>query len=72
MAGNNPRCMLLTLFIFVIVLSPTLPCKEAARLTAANGLSGVQRAPFAPTIVCPLCVRCCEPAPPGRCCKCGC
>ncbi|KAJ4717985.1 Cell division cycle protein-like protein [Melia azedarach] len=75
MAGKNPSSLLLTFFIFAMVLSPTLmlPC-EAARFSA-NGLSGVMRlqkeANYPQKVYCPHCV-CCAPAPPGKCCKCGC
>ncbi|KAJ4717994.1 Cell division cycle protein-like protein [Melia azedarach] len=71
MAGNNPRSVLLTLFIFAMVLSPMLP-SEAARFPA-NGLGGVmllRRPAVPPPAPCPACV-CCAPAPPGRCCPCG-
>ncbi|KAJ7963112.1 Cell division cycle protein-like protein [Quillaja saponaria] len=56
MASNSLRCTLVTLFIFAMVMAPTLPC-DASRSLLASGP------------ICPACV-CCTPPPPGSCCKC--
>ncbi|KAK0597505.1 hypothetical protein LWI29_026002 [Acer saccharum] len=70
-AGNSARSVLVSLLIFAMVFSPMLlPC-EAARFTDAHGINGVKPKKTPPTVYCLDCV-CCEPAPPGQCCKCGC
>ncbi|KAK1568301.1 hypothetical protein Q3G72_022810 [Acer saccharum] len=70
-AGNSARSVLVSLLIFAMVFSPMLlPC-EAARFTDVHGINGVMRKKTPPTVYCLDCV-CCEPAPPGQCCKCGC
>ncbi|AES67888.1 hypothetical protein MtrunA17_Chr2g0330581 [Medicago truncatula] len=57
MATNSLKFTLVTIFIFAMTLSPTLPC-DAVRVSLA-----VSRP------VCPACV-CCSPPPLGSCCKC--
>ncbi|TXG68777.1 hypothetical protein EZV62_003712 [Acer yangbiense] len=69
-ASNSTRSMLVTLLIFAMVFSPILPC-QAVRFTPVHGINGVMRTKTPQTVYCPQCV-CCEPAPPGQCCKCGC
>ncbi|KAK4837028.1 hypothetical protein QYF36_002237 [Acer negundo] len=70
-AGNSARSVLVSLLIFAMVFSPMLlPC-EAARFTDVHGINGMMRKKIPPTVYCLDCV-CCEPAPPGQCCKCGC
>ncbi|WJX42992.1 hypothetical protein P8452_30155 [Trifolium repens] len=56
MATNSMKFTLMTVFIFAIALSPTLPC-HAARLPLA-----VSR---------PICIQCvcCTPPPEGHCCS---
>ncbi|XP_004486803.1 uncharacterized protein [Cicer arietinum] len=58
MATNSVKCTLVTIFIFAMALSPTLPSCDAARVPLA-----VNNGP-----ICPTCV-CCTPPPPGSCCK---
>ncbi|KAJ0075302.1 hypothetical protein Patl1_33924 [Pistacia atlantica] len=53
-AGNPSSSVLVTLFIFVVVFSPMLPC-EAARFTNGFHRHG---------LYCPQCV-CCAAAKPG-------
>ncbi|KAI4329034.1 hypothetical protein L6164_021341 [Bauhinia variegata] len=57
MAVNSLRFALVTIFIFGLALSSTLPCAEAR-----------PRLP-SPGVVCPQCA-CCTPTPPGFCCDC--
>uniref|UniRef100_A0A6N2MUB8 Uncharacterized protein n=1 Tax=Salix viminalis TaxID=40686 RepID=A0A6N2MUB8_SALVM len=59
MAGNSLKSVLVTLFVFAMVLSPMLPSAEAGRLNHR----GLQSGP-----ICLTCV-CCTPPPPGSCCK---
>ncbi|KAG6782238.1 hypothetical protein POTOM_011633 [Populus tomentosa] len=59
MAGNSLKSIMVTLFIFAMVLSPILPSADAGRLNH-RGLQGP---------ICPACV-CCSPPPPGSCCPC--
>ncbi|KAL9387719.1 hypothetical protein Peur_020843 [Populus x canadensis] len=61
MAGNSLKSILVTLFIFAMVLSPILPSAEAGRLNHRGLQSGRP--------ICPTCV-CCSPPPPGSCCPC--
>ncbi|KAK2654573.1 hypothetical protein Ddye_014429 [Dipteronia dyeriana] len=65
-ASNSTRSMLVTLLIFAMVFSPILPC-QAIRFTPVHGINGVMRI----MIPCLRC-KCCEPGPPGHCCKCIC
>ncbi|CAK7356581.1 unnamed protein product [Dovyalis caffra] len=60
--GNSLRSILVTLFVFAMVLSPILPSAEAGRLNH-RVLAGPPRP------ICPACV-CCAPPPPGFCCEC--
>ncbi|PNT43919.1 hypothetical protein POPTR_003G061000v4 [Populus trichocarpa] len=60
MTGNSLKSIMVTLFIFAMVLSPILPSAEAGRLN----YRGLQSGP-----ICPTCV-CCSPPPPGSCCPC--
>ncbi|OMO66490.1 hypothetical protein COLO4_30544 [Corchorus olitorius] len=60
MAGKNTGSILITIFLFALVLSPMVPC-DATRPIDHPGV--VKR------IICPACV-CCTPPPPGSCCKC--
>ncbi|KDP40831.1 hypothetical protein JCGZ_24830 [Jatropha curcas] len=55
MAANSLKSVLVTLFIFAMVLSPAIP-SEAARLNHRDLLQTTTRPP-----ICPACV-CCEPA----------
>ncbi|KAL5755886.1 hypothetical protein ACOSQ2_020632 [Xanthoceras sorbifolium] len=66
-AGNSARSVLVTLLIFAMVFSPMLLPSEAARNPAVH----VTGKNLPPILYCPHCV-CCEPAPPGQCCKCNC
>ncbi|PSS18031.1 GDP polyribonucleotidyltransferase [Actinidia chinensis var. chinensis] len=66
MANYFPKSMGVTLLIFAIILNPVLPCK-AAQVAHRDLLAK----PPPPLLLCPDCV-CCEPAPPGSCCRCGC
>ncbi|OMO70930.1 hypothetical protein CCACVL1_18575 [Corchorus capsularis] len=61
MAGNNAGSILITIFLFALVLSPMLPC-DATRPIDHPG-------PVVKRVICPDCV-CCTPPPPGSCCKC--
>ncbi|KAH7565359.1 hypothetical protein JRO89_XS09G0195000 [Xanthoceras sorbifolium] len=70
-AGNSARSVLVTLLIFAMVFSPMLLPSEAARNPAVHGINGVTGKKLPPILYCPHCV-CCEPAPPGQCCKCNC
>ncbi|XP_059644755.1 uncharacterized protein LOC132286437 [Cornus florida] len=63
MAFHTKSSILAMLIIFAVVLSPMLPSIEA-RVTQQE-LIGKGR------VYCPACV-CCEPPPPGSCCRCGC
>ncbi|KAF5203351.1 hypothetical protein FRX31_007057 [Thalictrum thalictroides] len=58
------KSIMLTFLILCLVLSPTLPSSEAARF---NQRELLQRRP-----ICPACVCCPGPVPPGGCCRCGC
>ncbi|KDP40828.1 hypothetical protein JCGZ_24827 [Jatropha curcas] len=63
MATNSVKSVLLTLFIFAMVLSPMMPCEAARAPNHNRGLLQTDE-PF-----CPACV-CCSPPPPGSCCDC--
>uniref|UniRef100_F6HY67 Uncharacterized protein n=1 Tax=Vitis vinifera TaxID=29760 RepID=F6HY67_VITVI len=60
-ATNSPRSILLTIFIFAMVLSPMVSPCDAARFTQRELLQGGP--------LCPACV-CCSPLPPNGCCQC--
>ncbi|KAL6335735.1 hypothetical protein AAG906_039498 [Vitis piasezkii] len=62
-ATNSPRSILLTIFIFAMVLSPMVSSCDAARFTQRELLQEDEGP------ICPACV-CCSPAPPGGCCPC--
>ncbi|KAF9689943.1 hypothetical protein SADUNF_Sadunf01G0144700 [Salix dunnii] len=62
MAGDSLKFILVSFFIFAMVLSPIVPSAEAGRLNH-RGLARVSRP------ICPACV-CCSPPPPGSCCRC--
>ncbi|KAI5602437.1 hypothetical protein BDE02_01G156000 [Populus trichocarpa] len=61
MAGNSLKSILVSLFIFAMVLSPIIPSAAAGRLNP-RGLAGTSRT------ICPTCV-CCTPPPRGSCCN---
>ncbi|WCJ39675.1 hypothetical protein M5689_020646 [Euphorbia peplus] len=67
MANSSLKFVLVTFFIFAMVLSPIIPT-EAARMNTR----GLLQKTGGDSVVCPLCVKCCSPAPPGSCCDCGC
>ncbi|KAL0341949.1 UNVERIFIED_CONTAM: hypothetical protein Scaly_1857500 [Sesamum calycinum] len=60
--ANNLRSIVSTLVVFAFVLSPILPTCDASRVTVVQEV-------LATRPICPACV-CCEPPPPGSCCRC--
>ncbi|OMO66491.1 Cell division cycle protein-like protein [Corchorus olitorius] len=62
MAGKNAGSILITIFLFALVLSPILPCDATRPIDHLGPV--VKR-----VILCPDCV-CCTPPAPGSCCKC--
>ncbi|XP_065868970.1 uncharacterized protein [Euphorbia lathyris] len=62
MASSSMKSVLVTLFIFAMVLSPIMQT-QAARLNTRDLLQTDE------PIFCPACV-CCSPPPHGSCCEC--
>ncbi|KAL7100021.1 hypothetical protein ACP275_09G122400 [Erythranthe tilingii] len=62
MASNNVKSVMVTILVFVFVLSPMLPTGDAARVTIVQEVHATRP-------ICPACV-CCTPPPAGSCCRC--
>nr|GMC76058.1 uncharacterized protein LOC111402684 [Ipomoea batatas]GMC77488.1 uncharacterized protein LOC111402684 [Ipomoea batatas]GMC78168.1 uncharacterized protein LOC111402684 [Ipomoea batatas] len=62
--ATRSAMILTVIFIVALVISPAITFTDAARPTTFKEVLG--RRP-----ICPACV-CCEPPPPGSCCRCRC
>ncbi|KAF7814185.1 small proline-rich protein 2H-like [Senna tora] len=71
MASHSLRLSLVTLFIFAIIFSPSLPSHAAPSITPTLPRP-IRLPPGTPPIICPACLCCAPPPAPGTCCPCVC